>query len=449
MEILNNIWTALTNENEILTKILGLPFVFIEGLCFMLLFTQVLDITSSKKQKIIYVSFWSILGVICSILIPKPFSNILNLVLVPIAICCVFKINILRSIFAEFIPLICITVLEILLARVFLIIFNTDYEACANIPLFRITINFIIYAMLFLIYKICKKLNFHIHMVDKINVPNKVILSANILFAIIVIFMQMYLIVFYNDKLPSFIILINILSLIAYFAISIFSMVKTMKLEKATADLEQERLYNKTLQILHDNMRAFKHDFSNIVSGIGGYVSTNDISGLKKYYNQLLQECNQNNNLSCLNPNTINNPAVYSILANKYYKADELGIKINLECFIDFNTLHMEIYEFTRILGILMDNAIEAACECDKKLISVFIRNDLTHNRQLLIIENTYKNKDINLDQIYEKGYSTKPANTGLGLWEVNKIISKHKNLSRYTTKTDELFRQQIEIYDE
>ena len=32
---------------------------------------------------------------------------------------------------------------------------------------------------------------------------------------------------------------------------------------------------------------------------------------------------------------------------------------------------------------------------------------------------------------------------------EVNKIISKHKNLARYTTKTDEYFRQQIEIYNE
>lgn len=222
-----------------------------------------------------------------------------------------------------------------------------------------------------------------------------------------------------------------------------------MKLEKTVMDLEQEKQYNKTLQILHDNVRAFKHDFSNIIASIGGYVETNDLEGLKKYYKQLLQDCNQVNNLSSLNPDTINNPAVYAVLANKYYKADSLGIKINLECFIDFSKLHMQIYEFTRILGILMDNAIEASGECENKLINVIIRNDLRQNRQLLIIENTYNNKDVNVEKIYEKGYSTKPKNTGLGLWEVDKIIKRHKNLARFTTKTDEFFKQQIEIYNE
>ena len=51
------------------------------------------------------------------------------------------------------------------------------------------------------------------------------------------------------------------------------------------------------------------------------------------------------------------------------------------------------------------------------------------------------------MDKIYEKGYSTKPNNTGLGLWEVEQILKKHKNLSRYTTKNGEFFKQQIEIY--
>ncbi|MGN1327503.1 MAG: sensor histidine kinase, partial [Clostridia bacterium] len=208
-------------------------------------------------------------------------------------------------------------------------------------------------------------------------------------------------------------------------------------------------LQSDTYTILHDNMRAFKHDFSNIISGIGGYVDTNDMEGLKKYYRQLLQDCNHVNNLSLLSPDTINNPAVYSVLANKYYKADSLGIKITLEAFIDFSNLQMEIYEFTRILGILMDNAIEAASECDEKVINVIIRNDSKRNRQLLIVENTYANTDIDLDKIYEKGYSTKTKNTGLGLWEVDRIIKKHKNLARFTTKDDTLFKQQIEIYNE
>ena len=73
--------------------------------------------------------------------------------------------------------------------------------------------------------------------------------------------------------------------------------------------------------------------------------------GLKKYYQQLLNDCQCTNNLSGLSPSTINNPAIYNVLASKYHKADELGIKINLEVFLDLNEIenHMKIYELSLI----------------------------------------------------------------------------------------------------
>lgn len=449
MNFLNNIWLSMTTENEMLTKIIGLPFIFIEVTISMLLFTSILRISASKKQKIIYILITSFIGIICSAFIPKPYSNIITLIAMPITVMLVFKISVLKALFAEFLPTICIVVSEIIIARIFLLIFSTDYATCANIPFYRLIINLSIYALLFCIYKLLQYLKFNINMLDYVSTKSKHTLIINAIIAVVVIFIQMYLIGYYNDRLPTFIILINIISLVAYFTISIYSLVKTMKLEKTTADLEQEKLYNKTLQILHDNVRAFKHDFSNIIAGIGGYIATKDMDGLERYYKQLLQDCNQVNNLSSLSPDSINNPAVYTVLANKYYKADSLGIKINLETFVDFNSLHMGIYEFTRVLGILMDNAIEAASECDKKTINVIIRNDVQCNRQLLIIENTYNNKDVDIDRLSEKGYSTKPNNTGLGLWEVNKIIKRHKNLACFTSKTPEYFKQQFEIYNE
>lgn len=449
MEILNNIWIALTTENTTIINIMLVLFLFIEMPLTMELFLTILNITATKKQKLIYLALTIPIGIVCVFLISKPYSNIITLISAPIIIMCVFKISFLKSLVAEFIPIVFISILEMIFARLFLIIFNMEYSVCANIPLFRFVITLSIYFILFLIYKLMKHLHFNINILDTINKKNKIILLSNTLIAIVAIFIQMYLIVFYYNSLPTFIIFINILSLMSYFFISTFSMVKTMKLEKVEEDLEQEKLYNKTLQILHDNIRAFKHDFANIVSGIGGYVDTNDMEGLRKYYKQLLQDCKQVSNLGSLNPEVINSPSVYSVLANKYYRADSLGIKISLESFIDFKNLHMGIYEFTRILGILMDNAIEAASECDNKLINVVIRNDVKQHRQLLIIENTYKEKDINLDKISEKGYSTKPNNTGLGLWEVDRIIKKHKNLARFTSKNEEFFKQQIEMYNE
>ena len=81
-----------------------------------------------------------------------------------------------------------------------------------------------------------------------------------------------------------------------------------MKLTLTTRKLESAEEYNKTLHILHDNVRGFKHDFDNIVTTIGGYVRTNDMKGLENYYIQLEDNCQRVNNLYLLNPEIINNP---------------------------------------------------------------------------------------------------------------------------------------------
>ena len=75
------------------------------------------------------------------------------------------------------------------------------------------------------------------------------------------------------------------------------------------------------------------------------------------------------------------------------------------------------------------------------------MRTEPNRNRQVVIIENTYSNKDVNIDIIFEKGYTTKKGNTGLGLWKVREILKRNENLNLYTTKNDKYFSQQFEMY--
>ena len=48
---------------------------------------------------------------------------------------------------------------------------------------------------------------------------------------------------------------------------------------------------------------------------------------------------------------------------------------------------------------------------------------------------------------IFNKGFTEKENHTGIGLWEVRKILSKNNNINLFTSKTDDLFKQQLEIY--
>lgn len=453
LQILNfimKIWSALTMENEELINILIIPCFILDAFLPMLLFTTILNIQTTKKQQILYILFVLTIGTISNLLISKPYGTYINILINITLIIFIFKTTFFKAIIAEIIPLVTTLLLETIFSKMLYSIFNISYDEAATIPILRLAIIILIYSSMFLIYKLSKKYKLNITILENINNKNKMTLIINFILGFISIGTQFYLIVFYNDTLPLFIVLLSTISLITYFIISIYSLTKTTKLELTTRDLEETKLYNQSLIILHDSVRGFKHDFHNILQAIGGYIDENDMDGLNKYYSQLVADCQRVNNLTSLNPETINNPAIYGILASKYLKADELGIQINLEVFLNLNKLNMKIYEFTRILGILMDNAIEASSKCDEKIIKVEIRNDFKVNRQILIVANTYSNKNVDTEKIFEKGYTSKTDTKnphGLGLWEVRQILKKNNNLNLFTSKDDKFFKQQLEIY--
>lgn len=448
MEMLNSVWTALSTENELFAKIIVSPLTFIEVTLYFLIFTQLLNIKSTKKQRNIYIILLSCISIISSFFLPTLLRSFINMIIYPICIMIIFKTNAIKAIFAEFLPLMFLVLLETLTAKLLFVLFGISYEQSASIPLSRLGISVLIFALFYLLILVFKKSKLSIASFEFIDKKNKIIIITNSIIGVITIATQFYLASFYNENLPLIITLLSLLTLTAFFIINIFSLISVIKLRNTTQNLEESQLYNKTLQILHDNVRAFRHDFSNIVTAIGGYVSMNDMDGLKKYYSQLLIDCQRTNNLTTLSPEVINNPAIYNVLANKYHIADEKGIKIELSIFYDINKLNIKIYELTRILGILLDNAIEASAECENKIINVTVREEPNKNRKVILIENTYNNKNINTETIYEKGFSTKQGNTGLGLWQVRQILKKNTNLNLYTYKNEEYFCQQLEIYN-
>lgn len=455
MEILQTIWNALTSENEILLNIVSIPMTFIEITLTFLLFTTLLNISFSKKNAILYIVCHSLVAILSSCFVPSPFNTFINIMAFPVLVYFILRTNALKSILAEITIYTVMFLIVTPLISIYTSIFDVSSMEVSVIPAHKILYSIILYAILLLVFIILKVTKFHITFFDRFDHFSYNLLIINFVVGIIAIFLQAYVEFLYIDYIPSFIIILSLVVLLVYFFISLYSLFRTSKLEQTEQLLEEEKMYNKTLNTLHDNIRGFKHDFNNIVQAIGGYVTTNNIDGLKLYYRDLLKDCQINNNLAVLNPELINNPAIYSLLADKYYKAEELNIQINLEVFVDLNNLNIKTYELTRILGILLDNAIEASAKCENKVINITFRKDKS-NKTLIIIQNTYTNKDINIDRIFEKGYTSKTdtvsnenaKNHGLGLWEVRKYLRKHTTLDLFTTKNEEFFTQQFEIYD-
>lgn len=457
MKTLQNIWSILTSENQLFIDLNGIPCIFIEAYLYMLIFTTVLNIKSTTKKKILFVFSFSIISLLNTYFGIPPFNTFVNLISIPVLVLLIFRTSVLKAILSEIVLYVIALLFGTIIMTIYSAILRVPSSVTSIIPIHKICFSLFYYTGLYFIYKLFKRFNIKFSLSDKFNIKNSHLLITNFLIGSIALAIEYYLLFNYIDFMPNPLVFLTLFIVSLYFAISMFSLIRTSKLEETTQNLEEQKMYNKTLSTLHDNIRGFKHDFNNIIQAIGGYISVGNMDGLKSYYKDLLEECQLNNNLAVLNPELINNPAIYSLLTDKYYKAEKHEIKLSLEIMADLSNLNIKTYELTRILGILLDNAIEAASQCDEKIVNVIFRNDKNRNKTLIIVQNSYINKGINIDRIFEKGYTSREDNAednksegnhGLGLWEVRKYLTKNSNLDLYTTKTKELFTQQFEIYN-
>lgn len=448
MSVLNNIWLALSTQNENLVNICTSFFaIFIEAPLSLYLILNLFDIKATKKQAFLYITIMSTISILSIFIIGSPFNVILNYAAGFLIFYFIFKLTLLKTVIASLFPSIVFSLLGVLITNPFFSIFNITNDELVSVPLYKIMFSSIMYLLVFLIAVGFKHKKLKIHILDNLDKQNKYIILLNFLFGILYIIIQMFLTFNYADILPFEYTFFNFICLLTYFGLSFYTLNRIIKLVTTTQKLESAEEYNKTLHILHDSVRGFKHDFDNIVTTIGGYVKTKDMEGLEKYYSQLQGDCLKVNNLYVLNPDIINNPGIYNLLATKYNEAEEKGIQVNLTFLLDLNNLNMKIYEFARILGILLDNAIDAASESDNKVLNISFRNDAKNNRNIILIENTYNDKNVNLDDIFKKGVTGKSNHTGLGLWEVKQILNKNNNINLYTSKDEQYFSQQLEIY--
>ena len=440
-----NLVQILTNENPILIKLITILFSVSEAYLFYRIFSVLLDI-ENKRKCMIFIAIMSSIAILSAFISNSLIRDIISILSFVLSMILLFKQNIKNTFIAVIVSYLCALVSEAISNSIFVYVLNLKLEDFLYKPLyyfFILLLNILIIFAISIGIKKIKRKNTKYEKKSKISLNATIV--VNLILGILTMTLETYLFSVYLNIIPFHLLLFILLSSLIYFIISLFSLIRTNILERTTEDLENEKLYNKTLTILHDNIRGFKHDFNNIVQSIGGYVALNDIEGLRKYYEKLLDECKLTNNLNLLNPESINNPSIYSLLTNKYFIANEKNIIMNFSIFSDLSKLSTNIYEISRILGILLDNAIEAAEETEEKLIDIEIKSD--DKKHIFIIKNSYKGTNISTTKIFEKGYSTKNRNSGFGLWNVHKILSKNTNLDLFTTIDGNMFSQKFTIY--
>ncbi len=358
-----------------------------------------------------------------------------------------FPQNFLRSTFTLVVPTTIFQMLKLIVVFVTSIISGLSPISLLRVPatifLFIMPLHSCIHIFLVFINKFKLKLK----NCGNLNLHNMIFIILFSAFGFSSTFVTIYSI-FYLFSDTNVLFLSMIIACNLFFLVGIYMLIyRTIALQVAKKFIVHEKnLYN-NLSSSYESVREFKHDFSNIMQSIGGYLCTNDFDGLKSYYSSVFKECSILNKSEILNKDVLNSPPILALLTEKFYKAKEINVEFNIEVFTDLTKLNMDIYEFTRILGIFLDNSIEAASNSSNKLINILITKDRNKNCDYLIIENSCSENCIDTEKIFDKNFTTKPHNTGIGLWKVKKILNKNKNVLLNTSVENNVFRHKLTIY--
>lgn len=359
----------------------------------------------------------------------------------------ILKIGFLHSILATGILVLISGLIEYISMALFKLIFQNKFDlsiwilSCINISIMRNTANlfWFIAVMLILYFKM------------KINIPEDI--SKKRTFGLVINGLVISVIIIPNTlflsytiiKIPMELIIFNAISVILLLSVSIYNTINFGELEIKRQEVEFQKLYIQTLNNTIDGLRGFKHDFNNIIQVISGYISLDDLSGLRKYFSQLQGDCRTINNILPLNTYIKDNPAVYGLLLSKISDSEVKDIIFNVNITTKINISNIKAYDFCKVLGILLDNALEAAAESEKRYAELMIMEKPGKTGLVIEITNSFSGH-VDIEKIYGNGYTTKDNHTGFGLWEVKKILSRYKNCSLKTSTADNIFQQLIEI---
>ena len=265
---------------------------------------------------------------------------------------------------------------------------------------------------------------------------------------IICMFPTMALLMLNDFKYSGLLIIVNILQLFVVSFVGIFNLKFVAKHENTELKLANTIIHNETLSKVNEGVRGFKHDMGNIVQAILGYIAINDAEGAKKYCQNLVIGFNDINILSILSPKVIDDPAIYGVVVNKILIARDKNMTLSLDINTSVSSINFPKFELSRILGILLDNAIEAGEQTNDKKLVLNMYHDYVRNVDIIIVSNSINNINIDKDKIFNKNYSTKERPSGFGLYEVNKFLKQNPQSYILTTIDEEekMFTQTLTI---
>ena len=218
--------------------------------------------------------------------------------------------------------------------------------------------------------------------------------------------------------------------------------------------IEQEKkeqyalqIYTEELEKQHASIRKFQHDYQNILLSMRGYFEEGDFPGLKEYFYSKIEaesEVITKNHFALRHLDKIKAREIKSLLATKLSLAQRIPAEVSFEANETIDDFRIDSVKLVRMLGILLDNAIEALAEIENG--NLFVGCFRWKAGIYFIIQNTSPPDMPPFHAIWEPGFSTKGKGRGQGLSNLLECVASLPAVMLQTNITDGNFVQKLTI---
>lgn len=358
-----------------------------------------------------------------------------------------FSINYLKSILIsfEYIVLSIIPDLFILFFSIYILKIDSNvfYNSFAQSIISTLLVNILLILLTIVLKKPLRKIS-DVKITNSKEIIMYFLLS---LFSILVVFYTEYS----NVKGANIKELILGFIVIISFILILFSMIK-QKIENNKLTIRYLKLleFIKNYEKELDNQKSLRHESKNqLITARDKIVDKEKEKKVIEYLNSIISDYVKGKNEKYTSFQYLPANGIKGLFYYKASEAEDNDIKLSVNVspkiensFLDDLGVN-DFKQFGILLGVYLDNAIDASKESKEKQMSIEvykINEDIE-----IIISNTYTGV-INLDSIGKTKYTTKGKNHGYGLMLVNRILEDNKRFEAQRTVTDIVYSQKLKI---
>lgn len=360
-----------------------------------------------------------------------------------------FKISYTQSMLLSFLYIILAMVPDALFLLFLMYVLKIPPEICytkyTGSIIATISVGLMLIAIIYIFRKILRKIT-KVKIYKKID-ENKMILiyTALTILCVIMVYYKATEKDIINESLLEGIILMIVFIMILY------NLIK-QKIENEKIEEKYDKLleFIKKYEVIIEEQRELRHESKNqLITVKSKVLNKEEGKEIIKYVDSLLKDHKSYKEDKYGMFQYLPSNGIKGLFYYKSMEAEEKGINLSIriaekvEKSILSKLSTEDFKQLGRLVGVYLDNAIEASNNSEEKKLGIEIYK---HNEDvIIIITNTY-NGEIEKESIGKVRYSTKGKNRGYGLMLVNKILSKNKRFASENTITDKLYIQKLVI---